>query len=488
MFRFPRPYLNVLAAALISLPAAHLHAQGVEDFEDVEFEEPEFEQPEFEQPEYEEYQVEEPDIEEPEAEVPEIEEPESEDLELEQPDVSEPGDEDPEVGNPELEASGSGESDDDQDDEASHAAGSDEDHAGSASEGDWVSDIALVRDVEFDEGGFPVEAGEILALNLTDAARDTLLALGFQISGTVDLLALQSRLTILRIPANGTVQEALSLARRSDPDGTFDFGHFYGAPYDSAGQRDSAQAAPAPPRPARRPTGNLRIGLIDTAVRPGALPGRVSLRSRNFGMEGAAQRSEHGTAVASILAEQGAGELLAANVFANTQNATFTSATAISMAMSWMLENQVEVINVSLSGPHNVVLDALIGRATLQGAVVVAAAGNGGPAAPPAYPAALPDVVAVTAVDANNRVYRYANRGSYVRLAAFGVRVPASMADGSTMYFTGTSFASPRVAILIARCRQGGRTAEQCIAQLERSAVDLGTPGRDEIYGFGLVE
>ena len=110
------------------------------------------------------------------------------------------------------------------------------------------------------------------------------------------------------------------------------------------------------------------------------------------------------------------------------------------------------------------------------------------PSAPPAYPAAVPGVVAVTAVDGRQQVYRYANRGRYITVAARGVDVVAAHAPGGLARFSGTSFASPHVAAWIARCRAGGSDAAQCETRLRREARDLGTAGFDEIYGFGLVD
>jgi subtilisin family serine protease len=126
--------------------------------------------------------------------------------------------------------------------------------------------------------------------------------------------------------------------------------------------------------------------------------------------------------------------------------------------------------------------------AAARGRIVVASAGNGGAAAAPAYPAALPSVVAVTAVDPALRVYRYANHGRYIAVAAQGVGVQAARAEGGFARFTGTSFASPLVAARLARCRTAGTSAPVCKDQLLKSARDLGAPGFDDTYGNGYVE
>ena len=102
---------------------------------------------------------------------------------------------------------------------------------------------------------------------------------------------------------------------------------------------------------------------------------------------------------------------------------------------------------------------------------------------------ATPDVVAVTATDTTNHVYRYAGRGPHIRFAAQGVAVPATTAAGQLALHSGTSFAAPHVSATLALCveRVGRRAAAACVTALERLAVDLGDAGRDPVYGFGLV-
>jgi subtilisin family serine protease len=155
-----------------------------------------------------------------------------------------------------------------------------------------------------------------------------------------------------------------------------------------------------------------------------------------------------------------------------------------------MVSRDVAVINISLAGPRNDILDTLIARVVAQGHFVVAAAGNGGPAAPPAYPAAIPKVVAVTAVDRANRVYRYANQGDYIAFAATGVAVPAAAPHNSIAAFSGTSFASPHIAAELARCLQqaGRRDGTRCLGAMQLAARDVGAPGRDPVYGYGVLD
>ena len=119
----------------------------------------------------------------------------------------------------------------------------------------------------------------------------------------------------------------------------------------------------------------------------------------------------------------------------------------------------------------------------------MAAAGNGGPNAAPAYPAAYPGVIAVAAVDARQRPYRRGTRGAFIDVSAPGVNVTSADAKGGATEWTGTSFSVPFVmaALLRAKAETGGDRAA-ALALLDRTARDLGAPGRDEVYGVGLVQ
>lgn len=96
-------------------------------------------------------------------------------------------------------------------------------------------------------------------------------------------------------------------------------------------------------------------------------------------------------------------------------------------------------------------------------------------------------MIAVTAVDRRNRVYRYANQGNYITVAAHGVDEPAASSRGGIIRFSGTSFATPHVSAWMARC-QTRRTAQSCARRLRRSAQDLGAKGYDVVYGYGLIQ
>jgi len=122
--------------------------------------------------------------------------------------------------------------------------------------------------------------------------------------------------------------------------------------------------------------------------------------------------------------------------------------------------------------------------------VLIAAAGNAGPNAPPAYPGALPEVIAVTAVDQQGAVFAGANRGSYIAFAAPGVRIWVPTPDGQGRYETGTSFAAPfALGTAALEMMQGAPAdADSLRLRLAATARALGSGARNSTYGYGLVQ
>lgn len=362
---------------------------------------------------------------------------------------------------------------------ADRAAEDSGDHGGSAEMRHLASDEAP----DFDRRGFPVRRGEVVGLNLRPEVLADAQARGFRLVAREGLPALDGEVVRLAAPKGLAAEEALSRIRQIDPDAVVDYVHYYGLQYRPSGTANEGRGGSLP----RRRDG-LTIGMIDTGVTTHPSLKGVSIRARDFSAGAGAVPVDHGTAVASILVSEGSERLYVANIFrAASAGAPYTSADAVLKALEWMVANDVPVVNVSLAGPRNAVLDALIERTAAKGVSIVAAAGNGGPTAPPAYPAALRRVVAVTAVDRDMRVYRYANQGRYITVAARGVGEAAAQSGGGIGRFSGTSFATPHVAAWMARCMKAG-SGDDCTARMRRTARDLGEPGHDAVYGYGYVQ
>ena len=160
---------------------------------------------------------------------------------------------------------------------------------------------------------------------------------------------------------------------------------------------------------------------------------------------------------------------------------------SILRAVDWLSAEGVEIINVSLAGPRNKLLDRGLGHAADNTMVLVAAAGNEGPTAPPQYPAAFPFVLAVTAIDYTLEVYDRAVQGAQIDVAAPGVDILLEE-EGALRVLSGTSAAAPFVTAAIAA--DPGLTALEVTAVRERlagQAQDLGAAGRDPVFGAGLI-
>jgi subtilisin family serine protease len=145
---------------------------------------------------------------------------------------------------------------------------------------------------------------------------------------------------------------------------------------------------------------------------------------------------------------------------------------------------------MSLSGPPDELVAKYIAQAVDQSRLIVAGAGNGGALAKPAFPAALPGVLAVTAVNNRNHLYEQANRGDYIDVAAPGVDIVTLAADGSFPVSSGTSWAAAHVsgvAALLHPLMPLSSPAE--IAFLLRGhGADLGVTGKDSSFGYGLID
>jgi subtilisin family serine protease len=180
-------------------------------------------------------------------------------------------------------------------------------------------------------------------------------------------------------------------------------------------------------------------------------------------------------------------ELYAADVYCNAP--TGGAVDALAAGFAWLAQQHIAVINVSLVGPDNAALEQIVRTLTSRGYVLVAAVGNDGPAAPPLYPASYPHVVGVTAVDAHRHVLIEAARGNQVMFAAPGADMAAADIGGKYSPVRGTSFAAPIVAGLLAQsvAAPDSNASDAAIESLAKEAIDLGPPGRDLTYGFGLV-
>jgi subtilisin family serine protease len=244
----------------------------------------------------------------------------------------------------------------------------------------------------------------------------------------------------------------------------------------------------------------LRIGMIDTGIdvdHPAFAGGAMVVKS--FSPTNVAEESHaHATGVAALIIGNGRdstpgllpkSRLVAADVFyLDTKKNVITDTASLLRALEWLEQSGVGIVNMSFSGPEDRLIAEAIDRMSAKGIVFVAAAGNNGPGAPAAFPAAYANVVAVTAVDSRMKSYIKANHGSYIDVAAPGVKIWTATAGGKSGYQSGTSFAVPFVTAALAASQAFGTPSSAETWLTQAGIDDLGEPGTDAVFGRGLLK
>lgn len=206
---------------------------------------------------------------------------------------------------------------------------------------------------------------------------------------------------------------------------------------------------------------------------------------------------KHGTAIAGLVAAHGklmgsapGARILAIRAFDPAGKTAEGSTFGILKSLDWAAANGARVINMSFAGPADPAIHRSLEAAHKKGIVLIAAAGNAGAKSPPLYPAADPNVIAVTATDADDKLFEPSNRGSHIAVAAPGAQIMVAIPDGGYEVSSGTSYAAAEVAGIVALMleRKGDLTPDQVRAILQSTAKDLGPKGRDIMFGAGLAD
>ncbi|MGE5565069.1 MAG: S8 family serine peptidase [Parcubacteria group bacterium] len=344
------------------------------------------------------------------------------------------------------------------------------------------------REIDVDDHGEAVVRGEVLAVSPSPQSLEIARKLGFEIARQETLDGLDVTLVTLTTPPGMNARQAVKRLRKADPAGQYDYDHIY----TEAGAASASMALSAD---GSGSNSKVRVGLVDTgadAAHP-ALAG-AHVEQRGFA-PGGIKPAAHGTATASLIAGRAGAfhgaapgaSLLVADVYGT--GPTGGSAAAVVRGLAWMAQERAPVVNVSLVGPPNASLEAVVKALSAQGTLIVAAVGNDGPAAPPLYPASYPQVVSVTGVDARGRVLMEAGHARHVDFAAPASDMAAAAPASRYAAVRGTSFAAPIVAGKLAELMDGRSpaAAQAAVAALARQARDVGPKGRDNTYGRGLV-
>lgn len=203
----------------------------------------------------------------------------------------------------------------------------------------------------------------------------------------------------------------------------------------------------------------------------------------------------HGTGVVGVLAAKGKADSGVQGILDKAKIMPIKVLDAQGLGKPEMLakgirlavQHGAKIVLMSLEDPiYSLELEQAVQYAEQQGTLIVAAGGNDGGSI--AYPGAFPTVLSVGAVDQQNRVFSYSNRGPELDLAAPGVGIKTISLEGYHEV-SGTSFAAPQVAGIAALVLRENPllTPFQLRQLLKTTADDLGEKGWDPYTGYGLV-
>ena len=275
-------------------------------------------------------------------------------------------------------------------------------------------------------------------------------------------------------------------------------------PLEGTNERSSAdrKRAPAAPPAEGLPTGaGVTVAIIDTCVDRNHTEIEGSVQSffdATASQSKVCATENHGTAVASLIrghkqihGSASRASLMEARAFAVTEEEKEVAATSqeIALALSWAASEGARVVNLSFAGPSDPLVERVVAATYTKGIVLVGAAGNAGPSSPPLYPAAYPEVIAVTATDAKRELYTAANRGSHIAVSARGVDVLVAHVNNGYGTESGTSFAAATVSGIAAGLVQMRPKAkpDEIRAALQNTAVSSAKE-KNELFGYGLVD
>ena len=297
------------------------------------------------------------------------------------------------------------------------------------------------RQLEADGSGQPVRRGVLVVVDPDQVSLQLAARAGFGFIADERDSELGMRTVTIAVPRGLSTRDGLKRLHKVAPALQADFDHLYEPAGASLVPFAGALAV------ARGSGGGPRIGVVDGGV--ASHPSLSGASIEQSGFAGNPQPTGHGTAVASLLvgsqgpfrgAAQGAS-LFVADVYGGSRAAG--SASAIVRALSWLASKRPQVINISLVGPQNRLLQRAVMALRSRGIGIVAAVGNDGPAAPPQYPASYPGVVAVTGVDARGRALPEAGKAAHLDVAAPGSDMAAALPGQGYAKVRGTSFAAP---------------------------------------------
>jgi type VII secretion-associated serine protease mycosin len=241
------------------------------------------------------------------------------------------------------------------------------------------------------------------------------------------------------------------------------------------------------------------VAIVDTGTSPhrdlrnNLLPGIDVITGGN----GQQDTNSHGTSMAGLIAAHGKGKDGALGIAPHSRIIPIRIATEdgrgtpddVAAGINWATDRRASVISVSYTGASSARLRTAVDRAIREGAVVVAAAGNRPEHLNVGFPAAYDGVLAVGAVGRDGEHAELSVTGEAVAIAAPGVDIYSTSTNNNYSKGSGTSAATAIVAgaAALVRSKYPELSAHEVVHRLTATATDKGAPGRDEQYGYGVL-
>ncbi|MBR0970964.1 S8 family serine peptidase [Bradyrhizobium japonicum] len=242
---------------------------------------------------------------------------------------------------------------------------------------------------------------------------------------------------------------------------------------------------------------NVTVAVIDSGIDANH-PELAHSIADNFDALGSTEGPHvHGTGIAGaivahakLMGSAPEARIIAIRAFGGTNSGAQSSSYIILRSLNYAAEHGAQIVNMSFAGPKDAVIERAIAATAARGLVLIAAAGNAGAKSPPLYPAANPNVIAVSATDQQDRLFTASNRGNYIAVAAPGVDIFLPAPDGKYQMTSGTSFSAAYVSGVAALLleRNYALKPEALRITLAKTARDLGSPGRDDLFGDGEAD
>jgi subtilisin family serine protease len=242
---------------------------------------------------------------------------------------------------------------------------------------------------------------------------------------------------------------------------------------------------------------NVTIAVIDSGI-DAKHPELANAIADSFDALGSKEGPHaHGTGVAGaivshlkLMGAAPAARILAIRAFGVAPSGAESTSFVVLKSLDYAVAHGAQIVNMSFAGPKDALIERGIAAAAAKGIVMVAASGNAGPKSPPLYPAANANVIAVSATDAQDRLFVASNRGGYIAVAAPGVDIFLPAPDDKYQMTSGTSFSAAYISGLTALMleRNPALKPDEVRAILMKTARDLGAPGRDDLFGAGEAD